>query len=366
MTRNETMWIKVASANATCGAFTITITELSGCPLADVCSEATNPTVIPAIDASCSTVSNVSIPGCIEAACPETISNCNMNNLPTVWFQIQTTSTTGQLTTTVSTAGTWTPIWSIYTGPCNNLMGLTSIVPPPGPGVPCSNQNPNPNSHTVPVQAGVNNYWIAVSAQGVVDNPNFTLTVSQLAGCISCIGDPGCPPEATWTVTNRSTDRPLNDPFFCQGEEVRFCVNFRYDPTGSVAEWIQGIIPDFVPGWDLANFNPASATISPGNPQWQSETAGACAPRIMETMPFLCTYTDPVTGRLKVCNFQCQSCPCSPPLAAGSPLPSGWYYISPGGSGCANNCSSSTQWGLPGSQVPTNIQLCLQLKSSNV
>jgi len=262
----------------------------------------------------------------------------------------------------VSTAGSWTPIWSVWTGPCDNLMGLTSIVPPPGPGVLCSNQNPNPNIHTVPVQAGVNTYWIAVSAQGVVDNPNFTLNVSQLAGCISCIGDPGCPPEAIWTVTNRSTNRPLNDPFFCQGEEVRFCINFTYDPTGSVAEWIMGIIPDFGPGWDLTNFNPASATISPGNPQWQSETAGPCAPRIMETMPFLCTYTDPVTGRLKLCNFQCQSCPCSPPLAAGSPLPSGWYYISNGGSGCANNCSSSTHWGLPGSSVPTNIQLCLQLK----
>ena len=359
----EIMWIKVASQNQFCGTFSIMIEELNQCPLSETCADATNITTIGPIDPSCSTVSNVSIPGCLEAACPETtIANCGMDQLPTVWFQIQTTSNQGLLSTTVSTGGSWQPIWSVYYGGCAGLTPIATIVPPPGTGVLCSIDNPNPNVHAVPVINGENNYWIAVSGQGVIDDPNFVLSISQLAGCISCIGSAGCAPSASWTVTQRSSTRPLNDPFFCQGEDVRFCVNFTYDPTGSVAEWIHAIIPDFGPGWDLDVFNPSSITLSPGNPTWQSEDAGFCAPRISETMPFLCTYIDPVTGKIKLCNAQCQSCPCSPPLMAGSALPSGWYWISNGGSGCINDCRPQTHWGLPGSSSPTNINFCLNMK----
>ena len=44
----EEVWIKVASANADCGSFTLTISEIDQCPLAEECPDiqnviATNP-----------------------------------------------------------------------------------------------------------------------------------------------------------------------------------------------------------------------------------------------------------------------------------------------------------------------------------
>jgi len=92
--------------------------------------------------------------------------------------------------------------------------------------VPCSNSDQNANVHTVGVLQNINIYYIAVSGAGVIDNPNFTLTVWTTANCVSCIGEDGCDPDATWTVQSRSSDRHMDDPKFCPDEEVTICVNF--------------------------------------------------------------------------------------------------------------------------------------------
>jgi len=356
----EEVWIKVASANNDCGNFTITITEIDQCPLAEECPDiqaviTTNPT-----DPNCGDFTPVSVQGCLEAACPETnISLCGSNQLPTVWFQVNIDVNAVQLGTAIFSNGSWNPVWAIYYGDCGNLLptnGGTIVMP-----IPCSNGDSNPDIHTVGTITDVLTYYIAVSGEGVIDDPTFTLNVWTSANCVSCIGEPGCNPVANWTITSRSSERPLNDPKFCPGEEVRVCVNYRYDASETGVDWFHGLIPDFGPGWDMTSFDPANVTASTGNPVWKDEDDGACAPYITEQMPYLCTYNDPVTGKLKLCHTGCQACPCAGPLLQGSPLPSGWFWNSNGGGGCPNDCSPATHYGI-GSVVVPDLSFCVNLK----
>ena len=356
----EEVWIKVASANADCGNFTITISEIDQCPLAEECPDiqnviATNPT-----DPNCGDFTPVSVQGCLEAACPETLINvCGAGMLPTVWFQVTVDENAVQLGSSIVSNGSWQPVWSIHYGDCGNLTAASGG--PPGMQVTCSNEDANPDIHTVGTIAGFLTYYIAVSGQGVIDDPTFTLNVWSSALCVKCIGDDGCDPAATWTVTSRSSDRTLDDPKFCQGEEVRVCINFAYDARLTGADWLHGLIPDFGPGWDMTSFDPSNVTVSPGAPQWIDENDGACAPYITEQMPYLCTYNDPITGRLKLCHTGCQLCPCSGPLLQGSPLPGGWFWNLNGGSGCLNNCNPATHYGIGTNFVP-NLNFCVNLK----
>lgn len=356
----DVIWIKVASSNNDCGEFSININPINRCPMADLCEEAVDVIIPNPTDPNCGDVQPVFIDGCIENACPETIvSDCEETTLPTVWFQVMVDMEATQLQTTVTTNGTWDPIWAIYYGDCTMLQNQGGGGPGLPP-VPCSNSDPNPFIHTIGIVEGVDTYWIAVSGSGVIDDPGFTLGVTTLAGCVSCIGDPGCAPEAEWEITARSSDRPLDDPKFCQGEEVTVCITFNYDASETGVDWFHGLIPDFGPGWDYDAFDPSSVVVSPGGAEWSAIDDAVCAPFITEQMPFLCTYTDPLTGRLVLCNTGCQACPCTGPLLPNSPLPSGWFWSQNGGAGCENvDCQPWTQYGI--GAVVVDINFCVDL-----
>lgn len=62
----EEVWIKVASSNDDCGNFTITISEIDQCPLAEECPDiqaviTTNPT-----DPNCGDFTPVTVQGCLR------------------------------------------------------------------------------------------------------------------------------------------------------------------------------------------------------------------------------------------------------------------------------------------------------------
>lgn len=356
----EVIWIKVASSNNDCGEFSININPINRCPMADLCEEAVDVIIPNPTDPNCGMVEPVNISGCIENACPEDlVADCGFGMQPTVWFQVMVDAEAVQLQTTVTTNGTWQPVWAIYYGDCM-MPTLLGGGGPGQPPVPCSNSDSNPNIHSVGVVVDVDTYWIAVTGEGVIDDPNFTLGVTTLAGCVACIGEAGCEAQAEWEITARSSDRPLDDPKFCQGEEVTVCINFDYDASETGVDWFHGLIPDFGPGWDLDAFDPEAIVVSPGGAEWADVDGGNCAPIITEQMPFLCTYTDPLTGRLVLCNTGCQACPCSGPLLPNSPLPSGWFWSQAGGAGCENNdCEPYTQYGI--GSVVVSINFCVDL-----
>jgi gliding motility-associated-like protein len=358
----EEVWIKIASATDDCGSFNITLEEINRCPLAELCEDATTVIVTNPTDPNCGSFIPVTVQGCLEAACPETVvGDCGFGTNPTVWFQVMIDEEAVQLGTSVTSNGSWDPVWAIYYGGCDDLT-ITSGSGPNQPPVPCSNSDSNTDIHTVGTIMGELSYWIAVSGDGVIDDPTFTLNVWTSAACVACIGEDGCEPEATWEITSRTSDRPLDDPLFCQGEDVTVCISYLYDASETGVDWLHGLIPDFGPGWDMDAFDPGNVTVSPGNPVWADESDGACAPFITEQMPYLCTYTDPITGVLRLCHTGCQQCPCAGqgPLRANAPLPSGWFWNSTGGGGCANDCSPSTHYGI--GQVVVPIEFCVDLK----
>ncbi|MBK9736707.1 MAG: gliding motility-associated C-terminal domain-containing protein [Saprospiraceae bacterium] len=358
----QVIWIKVASADGECGDFSINLVTLSRCQQADECDEiGASQTLGPTMtDPNCGAFVIFTADGCLESSCPQDdVAGCGLDVNPTVWFQVTVDIEAVQLATFVTTNGSWQPVWAIFQGPCDALAivnGGTIAMP-----TPCSNGDSNAGEHTVGVIQGVDTYYIGISAQGLIDDPNFTLTLYTSAGCVSCIGgDQGCNTTAEFEITQRSSDRPLDDLNFCQGEEVTVCVNYLYDASQTGVDWFHGLIPNFGPGWDLDAFDPTAVTVSPGNPEWNDEDDGACAPFITEQMPLLCTYTDPQTGRLKLCNIACEICPCAAPLVQDSPLPSGWFWSTNGGAGCLNDCSPSTHYGI--GQVVVNINFCVDLK----
>ncbi len=305
-------------------------------------------------------ISPIFIDGCLTDATPETvITECGADQYPTVWYKVRVDATAAQLQTTVTTSGTWQAVWAIYHGDCDSLVllsGNSSVQD----SIPCSNSDSNAGLHSVKIVKGVTTYWIAVTGIGVTDNPDFSLGIATISDCISCIGDPGCAPEAEWEITNRSSDRALDDPKFCQGEEVTVCVTFDYNASETGVDWFHGLIPDFGPGWDIKAFDPEAIVLSPGGGEWRDISDTSCAPMITEQMHLLCTYTDSLTGRLVLCNTGCQSCPCSGPLLLGSVLPSGWFWSQTGGEGCDNDCRPSTNHGI--GSVVVSINFCIDLK----
>lgn len=363
------IWIKVASRDQDCGEFDISVMEPDICDYAETCADITSAHTLETAptDLNCGEFVITSIDGCLDLACPEEDPrDCGIGENPTVWMQITTDLNAVQLFTFVSTPGSWQPVWAIYYGDdCDNLTlapGGTIAMP-----TPCSDGDSNPDAHNIGIPEGpdgnpITTFYIAISAQGNVDNPNFTLSAFTQAGCVSCIGNDACDPEATFELEDRSSDRPLDDPIFCQGEDVRVCIEFYYDPSETGVDWFHGLIPNFGKGWDMDAFDPTSVTVSPAGAEYLGPGDGDCAPYITEQMPLLCSYTDD-QGILRLCNIKCGTCPCSPPLAQGSPLPHGWFWSSNGGAGCQNTCNPATRYGVPGSQAGLTVNICMNLRT---
>ena len=338
------------------------------CEIADICSEitATQTLQTTPTDLLCGAYIINNIESCLTGASPEAESySCDTESYPTVWLKIETDQFAVQLNTIIQTSGSWQPVWSIYTRSCDNLLPLqggTRFQP-----VTCSSENSNPNFLNVAIPLAPNGekyqtFFVAVSGVGIIDNPNFTLTAYTTAGCSVGLGNDACTPDATFTIIERSSNRSLDDPEFNQGEEVRLCIDFYYHPNSAGDDWFHGLIPDFGDGWDMDYFDPYNVEVSPVGAFWLSTADGACAPLVTETMPLLCSYYDD-SGILKLCNIKCGVCPCSPPLVAGSPLPSGWFWNTNGGEGCENSCNPSTRYGVPGSHNGLNIEICMDLRT---
>lgn len=338
--------------------FVITSNQAQDCNV-DTCIDIVQTITPNPTDLNCG-VSPVFINGCLTGATPETIiTECGADQYPTVWFKVVVDSKAVQLQTTVSTLGSWQAVWSVYYGDCDSLLLVPGSFDTQNP-IPCSNSDSNVGLHSVQIVENIKTYWVAVSGIGIIDNPDFSLGITTLSNCISCIGEVGCDPIAKWEVTYRSSNRSLDDPKFCQGEDVTVCVTFDYDASQTGVDWFHGLIPDFGPGWDMDSFDPSAIDISPEGGDWKDMTDTSCAPTITEQMPLLCTYTDSLTGRLVLCNTGCQTCPCNGPLLPGSVLPSGWFWMQRGGAGCDNDCRPSTNYGI-GSTV-VSIDFCIDLK----
>jgi hypothetical protein len=350
------------------------------CEFADNCTDisdaetyATSPT-----DTTCNMIRPLFINGCLDGANPSTeISECGTELLPTVWLCIEADTNATRLISSIDIKGSWTPFWSIWYGSCDDLTQVTAIDTG-GVEVTCGMGTSTYNIE-LPVDpiadTLVTKFYVAVSARGMVDNPEFLLSAYTLADCELCNGDIGnCTPTATIEVIERENDFLPLDPDedglagpFCPGEKVTILVDYFYDSSNS-DDWLIGLVPSFGSGWDLAASDIPSQGLG-GSWEWIDQDSTDCAPVLTADLPALCTYTDN-SGRLQLLNLLCESsfeCTSNSPLAAGSPLPSGWFWLTDSPD-CSNDCAPQNNFGWPGAQHQITFELDLvvrQLDSEN-
>ena len=213
------------------------------------------------------------------------------------------------------------------------MINVVQPQPSPEPAIPCGTDD----NFIIPIvqdpPGTPATYWIAITAIGEITDPNFTLNYAGSLGCIACSGDDSFDCDNGEYEASIDGEVVELEDFenFCPGQEVEVCIEFNYNTAGTGNDWLHGIIPTFGNGWDLEASDIESADLGGG---WEWVDAdGACATvTSIYNLPNLCTYNN-ADGVLQLCNTACDpNCPCEGPLEASSPLPSGWFWNSNGGS----------------------------------
>jgi len=347
------------------------------CEYAETCLDiSTSETLTTApTDTTCNMIRPVFINGCLDNASPSVeISACGADVLPTVWMCIETDTHAVRLITAIDIKGSWTPFWSIWYGACGNLTQLTAVDTSVNP-VLCG-MGVNTYNIALPVDPVtdtlITKFYIAISARGMVDNPDFLLSAYTLGDCEVCNGDiSNCEPLAEIEVVDRENDFLSLDPDgdglagpFCPGEKITIRVDYFHSSIMS-DDWIIGLVPSFGSGWDLEASDIPNQGIG-GNWEWIAQDGGACAPKLTTDSPVLCTYTDG-DGNLQLLNLLCESsfqCQSSVPLQAGAAIPSGWFWLSDSPN-CSNDCAPQNNYGWPGTQHQMTFEIDLVVKQSS-
>ncbi len=325
------IYVKVGSSEAGCGDFSLSFMDQDGCEGAEICDEITS-ALEPVTDGSFTCVSSCNNYNCAEGG------DCDPNGA-SVWFQV---NTDGQATSMViDITAPFTPLITYYTGlDCATLALQPSLSP-------CF------QGSTATVGAGANqSYWIKVEAANGEDLGNFDLCVATFFNTFDCYES-----EITSIVRPEYPTADENGPY-CPGETVNFCMNFTFTvsapppPDGNNCQWIQGIIPTLYGGWDYVESNLPSQ--GPGGGWfWLDQDM---VDYNVNSSIYSIVDIDGVKGL--------EYGGASAGMPAGTLLPGGWWYVSPGGNpGCTNDGDPDNMWGLPASCNATQIvNFCLDLK----
>ena len=314
----------------------------------DDCDEGEN---ILNIDGQLSTNEGIANLPCLEDGAPVNWYNIVINDPNTDYIMAQVD------------ADGFDPVWAFYVGDdCDNLT-LVPAVDTATTFLDCSySDGIIGNPHYVPYVQG-NTYWIAVSSIGTVTDPSYTLYYSSFLDCASCTGELlyDCKPnQFTAFVDGVESNGP-----FAANAEVTICVEVDWDLSMQGNVWIHGIIPNFGSGWDVTSAGPANVNL-PGSWEWV-DAEGDCATRSsIYELPNICSYDE--EGILKICNKACDpSCPCDSPLEPDSPLPSGWFSNSNGGSPTCvgGSCIPLDNYGIAGGSSQL-IDYCYDLRVKDI
>ncbi|MCB0690432.1 MAG: hypothetical protein KDC16_02225 [Saprospiraceae bacterium] len=360
---NEIIYLKVGSLTDG-GEFTVKLEEdTATCNIADEISNIGLEQTIycEPTDTNFLQFNTICHNSCLKHACPdEEFSQCGFDVNPTIWFKLIVDANTSLISTTIHTEGTWNPVWNIYYYDGNSYLPCDTL---------CSSDVNNQGLFQVKAQYDTNGnliqeYFLGLSGQGEIDNPNFEICAYTTVDGIICLGsfETNCQPDPSlniW-VANREFEGSLEGPFL-MNEKIQVCVNFFYDASETGVDWLSGIIPSFSSGWNMDDFNfEENSPIGNGAKSEYYNFNGPCAPRIQENVPHLCTYYDE-NGILQLCNSLCEVCPCEPGMNEGDLLPSGWFWVSNGGNtDCENDCSPGEGWGIGVTTV--YVEFCMDLQ----
>lgn len=317
-----THYIHITSSNSGCGSFELTADPVVGCATAEDCGD--GPTLAPTTGSG-----EVCAPSCNQFACD---SGCGTGG---VWFVVETDELATEMSVVVNDLGNSNvdPVVTILQSDCSG-----------GALVICEDVASGDIIETA--VSGNQIYYIEVSTGSGGDPGDFELCVSTDESLVECS-------DGSIDVTR--PEYPDADPEgpYCPGEIVNFCydVTFTVDPIGqgNNCQWIQGIIPTVGGGWDLEAL-PLDVQGPGGSWFWLDEEeveyqAPSSILGIINTPHGLGLEYGPGT------------------LTDGDALPGGWWSVTDGGGGCANNGNPNTMWGLPaGCGSTQDVSFCFDLQ----
>ena len=320
----------------------------------------------------------LSVEGCMGNSTPENEYIACMSDLgPTVWYQLQIDSDEATVLVTQVVAEGFDVQWSLWqstSGSCDDMINVSMPDSDSGGFIACGGFEDNNDNFKIPiVQDALGNtatYWIAITAIGEIVDPNFTLYYTSSLGCIACSGDDAfdCG-NGDFTAFIDGEEVQLEDyQNFCPGQEVQVCVAFNYNTAGTGNDWLHGIIPTFGNGWDMEAIDFEAIVLDGSGGGVWVDSDGPCATTTsIYTLPNLCTYTND-DNVLQLCNTACNpNCPCEGPLPPGSPMPSGWFWNSAGGSTTCidGSCIPLESYGYSGG-VNVDIDVCFELTTKSL
>ena len=189
----------------------------------------------------------VCIQGCNLNASPDNIvSNCQMGDYPTVWYQVATDENATILNIEVHSDDFESPVISMFRGipGCGNLeqvflsnSNLTCIIGDDGVAKAIGTAIDNNEL-----------YYIAISSLISIGG-NFEICLSTISSGSVCVLDRNI------EITARSNGGPLEGPYD-PDEKISICMNVgAYSPRENGCQWFQGMVPVFGNGWDLSSYD---------------------------------------------------------------------------------------------------------------
>ena len=292
--------------------------------------------------------------------CTSMVNQCDATGL-TQWHQLVLDDPMAEVLVTQVLADSFDVTWSVYYGDdvetATRLQGINHVTG--GPYSCSSSDGIADNVHVVPLFSfAPSNYWLAVTATSEIVDPNYVVNYYSTYSCSGCLGED----QTNFNVGNIEAfvDGVKTDGPFCPGQLVTICVEQEYGASASGNNWLHGIIPVFGSGWDVESAD--LEDIRPlANSEW-FDSDGPCAPRLNGyNVPNICTYME--DGVLKMKNIQeSPDTDCIGLLTDGSPLPSGWFINTAGGSPtCAADCSPASFYGVSGG-ITVVIDFCFDIR----
>lgn len=209
----------------------------------------------------------VCLNGCnLNAAPDDLVSDCQMGDYPTVWYEIAVDNAATVLNIEVRSNDFDAPVISVYksNSGCTNLEqvfltngNLSCIIGADGLAKAIGT-----------LISGSTTYYIAVSSFLSIGG-DFEICVSTISKGSYCVI------SRDLQITARSNGGPFEGPFD-PGEKITVCMNVNeFTAAGNGCQWFQGIVPVFGNGWDPTSFDslgqPLNVTVNdslmgqPGN-----------------------------------------------------------------------------------------------------
>lgn len=307
----------------------------------------------------------------------------NFAKTPVIWYKIDSDNFRNTLFSAIeSKSGKWQPVWAIFYCENNKLINASENT--------CalqSNLDNNPDFYAIISQNTHKTYYLGLTYDPLYppnpDDLDFEICLSS-ADSLQYVGghlDPLCTDRSKIEFKITEREHPELEPAldslvgfmgpFLEGEKIKIEVNMNYSTEDKGSDWLIGMIPDFIHGFDMDSYDfnkfiPIVTNSDNYTPKAEYHIQDSdCAPLIAENSEYYCTMIDS-KGKLNLINKLVEKAVCDKTyMNALDPLPGGYFWISNGSnSGCKNeSCKPNERWGIGRNQSDFSWKFDIKIDS---